>query len=301
MRKCLKALRKRADLLICLVFLLLWSSGFSIVKVGLNYSSPLLFLWLRYVLVVLVLLPLVFLQKPPLPKGRQWLGLIAIGMLMQCVYFAGTYLAISAGISAGLLALIVSMQPVLIGVASPLLRTPLARPQWMGMLLGFAGAAVVILSKSQVERFTALGMGLAWLSLLGLCGAVLLEKTLEPQPVLVSLAVQYVFGLVVVAPLVLSLETTHLVWTWPLLGALGYLALCNSLLAVALLMLMIRRNEAAKVSAVFFLVPPCAALFALVLLNEPMPALAWAGVVLAAAGVRLCTKPTDVQPQERAG
>ncbi|WIX25396.1 DMT family transporter [Xanthomonas arboricola pv. corylina] len=190
--------------------------------------------------------------KAPLPKGRQWLGLIAIGMLMQCVYFAGTYLAISAGISAGLLALIVSMQPVLVGVASPLLRTPLARPQWMGMLLGFAGAAVVILSKSQVERFTALGMGLAWLSLLGLCGAVLLEKTLEPQPVLVSLTVQYVLGLVVVVPLVLSLETTHLVWTWPLLGALGYLALCNSLLAVALLMLMIRRNEAAKVSAVFF-------------------------------------------------
>lgn len=213
---------------------------------------------------------------------------------MQCVYFAGTYLAISAGISAGLLALIVSMQPVLIGVASPLLlRTPMARPQWLGMLLGFAGAAVVILSKSQVERFTALGMGLAWLSLLGLCGAVLLEKTLEPHPMLVSLTVQYVLGLVVVAPLVLSLETTHLVWTWPLLGALGYLALCNSLLAVALLMLMIRRNEAAKVSAVFFLVPPCAALFALVLLNEPMPGLAWSGVVLAAAGVRLCTKATQ--------
>lgn len=75
MKKFLKAVRKRADLLICLVFLLLWSSGFSIVKVGLNYSSPLLFLWLRYVLVVLVLLPLVFLQKPLCLKAGNGLAL----------------------------------------------------------------------------------------------------------------------------------------------------------------------------------------------------------------------------------
>lgn len=297
MARYLEILNKRADILICTAFLILWSSGFAIVKVGLTYSSPLLFLWLRYALVVLVLTPLILIQRPPLPKGRQWLGLIVSGLLMQCVYFAGTYLAISAGISAGLLALIVSMQPVLVGVASPIvLRTPVARLQWLGLLLGFLGAIVVILSKSRVETFTALGLGLAVISLLGLTGAVLLEKTLPPQPVLVSLAVQYVMGLGVVGPLVLVAEVPRLELNGALLGALGYLGLCNSLLAVALLMLMVRRNEAAKVSAVFFLVPPCAALFALCVLHEPMPLLAWAGVLLAASGVKLCTTKVARQP-----
>ncbi|ERO65028.1 EamA family transporter [Pseudomonas piscis] len=63
-------LRQRPDLWISGLFLLLWSSGFAIVKVGLQYCSPMMFLWLRYVIVVLVLLPVVLVQRPPLPRGR---------------------------------------------------------------------------------------------------------------------------------------------------------------------------------------------------------------------------------------
>ncbi|AZC19615.1 DMT family transporter [Pseudomonas sp. CMR5c] len=290
-------LRQRPDLWISGLFLLLWSSGFAIVKVGLQYCSPMMFLWLRYVIVVLVLLPVVLVQRPPLPRGRPLLAMIASGVLMQCVYFAGTYLAIDAGISAGLLALIVSLQPVVIGVASPLLlRTPVAGRQWLGLLLGFFGAAVVILAKSGVERFTALGMGLAWLSLLGLSASVLLEKASTPQPIILSLFSQYLLGMLLVSPLAFTFDTQPIQWNWAFVGSLGYLSFFNSLLAIALLMLLVRRNEAARVSAVFFLVPPCAALVAWLLLGEPMPWLAWGGVVLAAMGVRLCSSPAPGKP-----
>lgn len=244
-------LGNRPDRLICALFLVLWSSGFAIVKVGLQYSSPMMFLWLRYVIVVLVLLPVVLVQRPPLPRAGL-LAMIASGVLMQCVYFAGTYLAIDAGISAGLLALIVSLQPVVIGVASPLLlRTPVAGRQWLGLLLGFFGAAVVILAKSDVERFTVLGMGLAWLSLLGLSASVLLEKASTPQPIVLSLFSQYLLGMLLVSPLALTFNAQPLQWNWAFVGALGYLSFFNSLLAIALLMLLVRRNEAARVSAVF--------------------------------------------------
>ncbi|MGE8414454.1 MAG: DMT family transporter [Pseudomonas sp.] len=297
MNNLLMSVHKRPDLWISGLFLMLWSSGFAIVKVGLQYCSPMMFLWLRYVIVVLVLLPVVLVQRPPLPRGRPLLAMICSGVLMQCVYFAGTYLAIDAGISAGLLALIVSLQPVVIGVASPLLlRTPVAGKQWLGLLLGFLGAAVVILAKSGVERFTVLGMGLAWLSLLGLSASVLLEKASTPQPIILSLFSQYLLGMLLVSPLAFTLDPQPIQWTWPFIGSLGYLSFFNSLLAIALLMLLVRRNEAARVSAVFFLVPPCAALVAWLLLGEPMPWLAWGGVILAAMGVRLCSSPLPAKP-----
>jgi drug/metabolite transporter (DMT)-like permease len=64
----------------------------------------------------------------------------------------------------------------------------------------------------------------------------------------------------------------------------------NSLLAITLLLMMVRRGTASQVSALFFLVPPLAALIAWIVLGASLPALAWAGMVLAAVGVAVATR-----------
>jgi drug/metabolite transporter (DMT)-like permease len=76
-------------------------------------------------------------------------------------------------------------------------------------------------------------------------------------------------------------------WSPGLIGPLAYLVLANSLIATSLLLAMIRQGGAARVSALFFLVPPLAALIAWALLGEAMAPLAWAGTGLAAMGVAL--------------
>lgn len=65
-----------------------------------------------------------------------------------------------------------------------------------------------------------------------------------------------------VLPLALALEPIRIEWTVQLLGSLAYLVLGNSLLAITLLLAMLRRGEAARVSSLFFLVPPVTALIA---------------------------------------
>jgi drug/metabolite transporter (DMT)-like permease len=57
---------------------------------------------------------------------------------------------------------------------------------------------------------------------------------------------------------------------------------------------MIREGEVSRVSALFFLVPPMAAVIGWILLDEHMPPLAWAGLGLAAAGVAIATRPRAV-------
>lgn len=271
-----------------LIFLMLWASGFSVAKIGLRHVEPLTFLAMRYACVVAILLPIQCLLKLPLPCNRKgWTDLCVIGFLIQFVYFGGTYLALRAQLSVGALALIVSMQPILVGIASPLSTGEhVSHRQWLGILCGFAGAAIVIVSKSSVEAPSLNGVLLAIAALLGMSAGVLYEKrTHSSQHLVVATLVQCGVGLVLTLPFAWLLETGHIEWTAGMLLSLGYLVICNSLIAIMLLLFMIRRQQAAKVASLFFLVPPSAALMASLLVGEAMPAPAWGGMALAAVGV----------------
>ncbi|MGF6095689.1 DMT family transporter [Pseudomonas sp. 18175] len=275
------------------LFLLLWSSGFAVVKLGLAYAEPLTFLSLRYACVVAVLLVLVSVMRLPWPRSwSAWRDLCVVGALIQFGYFAGTYLSLAWGLSAGALAVIVSMQPLLVGVLSPaLLGERVGRLQAVGLLLGFAGALIVILSKSRVEASSLLGLGAALAALMGISGGVMYERRRQPSqhPLMASL-VQCGVGLLLTVPLALSWETQVLDWTPTLLGALAYLVIGNSLVAISLLLAMARHQRAARVSALFFMVPPLAALMACWLLGEVMPTLAWGGMLVAMVGVWLVSR-----------
>ena len=234
------------------VFLVLWSGGFAFVTMGLAHAQPLSFLALRFALVVAVLLPLLVLLRPRMPATRaEWAHLALVGVLMQALYFGLAYLAMER-ISAGATALIVSLQPILVGLAVPRLTGEVVgAARWVGLALGLLGAAVVIVARSAVEAASVAGLVFA--------GAALLEDF-------------------------------RIEWTGDLVISLAYLVVGNSLISITLLLAMIRRGDAARVSALFFLVPPIAALIAWVLLGEAMPAPAWLGLGLAGLGVAIATR-----------
>src|SRR5918996_1358908 len=64
------------------VFLLLWSGGFSVLKIGLGHAAPMTFLALRYAAALAVLVPLLLALRPPLPRrAADWAHLAAVGLL----------------------------------------------------------------------------------------------------------------------------------------------------------------------------------------------------------------------------
>jgi drug/metabolite transporter (DMT)-like permease len=276
------------------IFLLFWSGGFAAGKVGVTYAGPLTFLAVRYALVLLILLPLLLVLRPPLPKtAAAWGHLAVVGLLIQGVYFALGYVALGMNISSGAVALIVSLQPILVGLLAP--RTAGERVggwRWIGLGLGLAGAALVIAARSTVEAVPGSGVLAAVGALGGMTAGTLYEKRfgVSQHPVTAN-TVQYVAGLGATLPLALLLEDRTIAWTPPFALSLLYLIVCNSLIALTLLLLMIRRGEVSRVSALFFLVPPMAALIGWLLLDERMPPLAWVGLALAALGVALATRP----------
>lgn len=275
------------------VFLILWSAGFPVAKLGLEHAQPLTLLALRYVSVVVLLAPVALILRPPLPKTWTQAGHVAVvGFLIQVVYFGLCYVAFKAGVSAGTVAIVVCLQPILVALAAPrLVGEAVGGRSWIGLALGLAGAVTVILARAQVAVENPVGLGLVFLALLGMSGAALWEKRfgLSQHPVTGNL-IQYAVGAAFTLPMALATESLAIDWNWEFVGVMAYLVLGNSLLAISLLLAMIRAGEVARVSALFYMVPPLAALFAWPMLGEVMPPLGWAGMALAAVGVALASR-----------
>ena len=255
-------------------FLLLWSGGYVAAKYGLSFAEPFTFLTLRFGCVVVAMLALFVILRPPLPKKpMEWTHLAIVGFLLQSLYFGMCYLAFRTGLAVGTLALLLSLQPILVGLVAPSwTNESIGWQRWAGLVLGLIGAAVVIISRSEIEPPSFLSFLFACLALVGITGGSLWEKRfgVSHHPVTSNL-VGYAAGFLGVMPFMFLLETMHVDWTWGFVASLAYLVVGTSLIAVGLLLAMIRAGDVSRVSALFFLVPPLAALVAWLALGEMMP------------------------------
>ena len=218
------------------IFLVLWSGGFSIAKLGIRHAEPLTFLALRYAVVLIVLAPFVLILKPQWPRRlAQWLHIAFVGFLIQGVYFGMCYLAFNLGTASGTVAIIVCLQPILVGLIAPYFaREKVSALRWLGLALGLAGAATVILARSSIESESILGVLCSIGGLIGITGGTLWEKRFgaNHHPI-VSNMIQYAAGLASILPLALSLETFTVGWaSTEFQVALAYLVIGNSLISM---------------------------------------------------------------------
>ena len=274
------------------MFLILWSAGFAVAKIAVSHAEPLTVLALRYCIVVLLLIPVALVVRPPMPSARGVLDVAVVGFLIQVVYFALCYVAFKSGVSAGAVAIIVCLQPILVALVAPrLIGETVGRWGWVGLLLGLAGAGLAIFGRSSIAVENSFGVTMAFLALFGITAGTLYEKRfgVSHHPVASNL-IQYAVGAAICLPAAWFSESMAIAWDAEFLWAMTYLVLANSLLAMSLLLAMIRVGEVARVSSLFYLVPALSALFAWPLLGEHMPPLAWAGMALAGLGVALVSR-----------
>lgn len=277
------------------VFLFLWAIGFVALKIGLQYSDPFTFLALRYVCVLAILIPLVLWLRPRFPSSiRGWSAVIGVGLFLQTGYFIFTYLSLRYGLTAGAIALITCQQPILIGLLAPwIVGERVTTTRWLGLILGVSGAIIVIISNSNTHASSTLGLVFGVLALLSISCSTFVEKrfSLPIHPISANV-VQYSVGLLFTAPLAYFLEPMEVLWSWQFVASLGYLVFGASLLATSLLLAMIRRGDASRVSAVFFLVPPVTTLVAFVFIGESLTLISLPGMALAATGIYIVTQKT---------
>jgi drug/metabolite transporter (DMT)-like permease len=278
-----------------LFFVVLWSSGFIVAKFGLPYAPPLTFLVMRFVGVLLFLVPAVLLLRAPWPHGKIWQIALA-GLLVQAGYLVGVWCAIKLGMPAGLSALIVGMQPILTAFAAPLIGEKVLPRQWLGLLFGLGGVALVVAAKIRLVGLSVEAIMLCVLALLSITIGTLYQKRHCPQfDLRTGTVIQFAASLVLVLPLAIIFEGlgpdfAAVQWTPNFIGALLWSVLGLSIGAIFLLFALIRRSDATQVTSLMYLTPPTTAIMAWLMFGEAFNALGIVGMVLAVTGVIFVVK-----------
>jgi drug/metabolite transporter (DMT)-like permease len=275
------------------VFVLIWSTGFVVARLAMPHAPPMGFLAWRFGLSVLALMVWIRWSGAAWPQGRsQWLHLGIVGLLMQAGYLGGVWVAVKGGMSAGTAALIVGLQPLLtaLWLSSTGADDRASRRQWAGLALGLGGLVLVVWRKLGVGEASAGTLALAVLALLCITVGTLWQKRwVRPVDVRTSMCVQLVAALAAVLPLA-WLEDEAVRWTVESVAALVWSVLGLTLAAGSLLVLLIQRGAATRVTSLLYLVPPCAALQGWLLFDEALTPLVLAGMALTAVGVWLVVR-----------
>ena len=273
------------------VFVMIWATGFVVARLGMPHAPPMKFLALRYFLSVLCFAVWAFGVHAAWPRGRWQLAHLAVtGILMHAGYLGGVWTAVKLGMGAGLTALLVSLQPVLTAIWVSSWGGRVTPRQWTGLALGFAGLALVVWHKLGMGEINAANLLCAFIALISITVGTLYQKRfVAPCDVRTANLVQLAAAFAVTLPLAVF-ETESIQWVGELIGAMAWSVLGMTLGGSSLLYLLIQRGAATSVTSLLYLVPPCTAVMAWLLFDEPITALTIAGMALTAFGVSLVVR-----------
>ena len=271
------------------LFVFLWSTGFVGAKYGLPYADPFIFLSLRIFIAAGILFIAARLMGTQIALTRGEIGKSSlIGLFLHALYLGGVFFAISQGVSAGVAAVITSLQPVFVSIlAVKVLGEKLRWSQFAGLVTGLSGV-VLVLGPTFNSSVSTVGIAAVFVALLGSTTATLMQKKFGATiPMVAGTAYQYLAAGAFLGIAAVVSGRTHIDFTPKFAAAMIWLILALSVGAVLLLLRLLNTGSAASVSSLFYLVPPATALEAYVLFGEKVNTQGFLGIGITALGVWL--------------
>ena len=283
------------------LFVVLWSTGFIGAKLGVPFVEPFTFLILRFIFVLALMVPLALLARARWPRSARETGHIAVaGMLIQGGYLGGCFSAVAHGMPAGVIALVVGLQPILTAfAAAPLLGETVSALQWAGLVLGFGGVALVVWQKISLQGLDTASIAWGFTALVSITAGTLYQKRFCPSfDLRAGSVIQFGAALLLLLPLALATETMQVNWSGELVFALAWLVLVLSIGAISLLFTLIEHGEATRVASLFYLTPLTTAAMAYFMFDEKLSLAALTGMVIGVIGVALVIRKPGLATPE---
>jgi drug/metabolite transporter (DMT)-like permease len=276
------------------IFVIIWSSGFVVAKYAFRNSDVIFFLSIRLLIAaaILALITKAFGQSLRLTR-KDLRASIAIGIALHALYLGGVWQAIAEGSPAGIASVITSLQPVLVSIiAIRLLGERLTRNQFIGLILGLLGVFLVLAPAfTKAGEMTVIALLLLLFALSGSTSATLMQKKIGHSiPLLAGTTYQFLVAGVLLGIYSFATGKTRMNWNQESILAMAWAVIVTSLVAILMLLWMLTRGSAARVSSLLYLVPPMTAIQALLLFGEKLNPQAIIGIAMTALGVALVQK-----------
>ena len=275
-----------------LLFILLWSSAFITTKPIIDNSDPFAALAFRFLFVAVgFFLFSIYLKKTLIVSQKNLIESILSGVLFHGFYLGGVFYSISIGMPTGIAALIVTLQPILTNALSgPILGEKVTIKQWIGVLLGFIGATLV-LGLDVGLQIPILGLVATIIALISITFSTIWQKKLSNNlPLTVSNFYQAIGGCLFHILVIILFAKPYINFTKTFIIAISHQIFLVSFGAFTILMFLIKKDSASKTVSIFFLIPATSAFMAWLFLNESLTNLDLVGFLLATLGVYIATR-----------
>jgi len=274
------------------IFIILWSSAFITTKPLIDNSDPFSALAFRFSIVTIGFFLFSFYSKQKiLVSRRNFIESFFSGVLFHGLYLGGVFFSISKGMPTGIAALIVTLQPILTNALSgPILNEKVTKKQWIGVLLGFIGAALV-LGYDIGSDIPLIGLVATIIALIAITSSTIWQKKLSNNlPLSVSNMYQALGGVTFHIIIIIIFAEPYINFSQTFVIAMCHQIFLVSFGAFTILMYLIKNNSASKTVSIFFLIPATSAFMAWLFLNESLTNLDLLGFLITTIGVYIATR-----------
>ena len=274
------------------LFVFFWSSAFISGQFIVQSASPFAALSFRFLIVSFCFLLISILYREKVLINLNLILQASItGILFHGFYLGGVFYSYSIGLSATLSALIVGLQPILTNILSgPILKERVTLVQWLGIILGFSGAVLVI-GYDVGKSIPFLGLLASIVALLGATCATIWQKKFTNK---ITLSVNNFYQAIAAAVFLIIVsflfEIPFINFDNRFILSMGWQIIMVSFGAYAILMYLIKTGTASKTSNLFFLIPPTTAVMAYFILDEKLFAIDIIGLIICTFGVYIATR-----------
>ena len=274
------------------IFILLWSSAFITTKPIIDNSDPFSALSFRFAIVAFgFFLYSVYSNQKILVSKKNFFESFFSGVLFHGFYLGGVFYSISIGMPTSIAALIVTLQPVLTNALSgPILNEKVSVKQWLGVLLGFVGAGLV-LGFDVGSKIPTAGLVATVIALLAITFSTLWQKKLSKNlPLSINNMNQALGGCLFHLLIIVLFIDPYIDFSKTFILAMSHQIFMVSFGAFTILMYLIKNNSASKTVSIFFLIPATSAFMAWLFLNESLTILDLIGFLITSIGVYIATR-----------
>ncbi len=266
-------------------FVLLWGSAAIFTRWGLDSASPIALLILRFATALFVLLLIAIFRKRFLPKHGTRKQVLLTGLLIIAGYSICYFKAMAHGVTPGLMATIMGIQPIL---TLCLLEKNLQKERLLGLLIALAGLILLVWKSLTMSFIAPIGIFFALAALICITFGAIMQKNIQQAPTDV-LPLQYIVSLLVCL-FIVPFEHFEITWNSQLIISVLFLGILISVVAQLLLYRLLNQGNLVNVTSLFYLVPVVTALLDFLILKNKLPLAGLIGMIAILIGLTLVFK-----------
>lgn len=267
------------------IFVLLWGSAAIFTRWGLDNASPIALLILRFSIALTVLLLLAVFRKRFLPKHGTRKQVLLTGLLMIAGYSICYFKAMAHGVTPGLMATIMGIQPIL---TLCLLEKNLQKERLLGLFIALAGLILLVWKSLTMSFIAPIGIFFALAALICITFGAIMQKNIQQAPTDI-LPLQYVVS-IVVCLFIVPFEHFEITWNSQLIISVLFLGILISVVAQLLLYRLLSQGNIVNVTSLFYLVPVVTAILDFLILKNKLPLAGLIGMMAILIGLILVFK-----------